>query len=76
MILKTKSGPYGPIRALWAHKGPMGPYGPQPGPRGPQPGLGPNPQGINKFDFGWIFDYHMWTLCENRHGHGLKVSPY
>ena len=22
----------GPIRALWAHKGPMGPYGPQPGP--------------------------------------------
>ena len=25
-------GPYGPIRALWAHMGPNPDYGPQPGP--------------------------------------------
>ena len=40
MVFQTKSGPYGPIRALWAHKGPMGPYGPQPGP-GPNPDWAP-----------------------------------
>ena len=30
----------GPIWALWAHEGPMGPYGPQPGP-GPNPDWAP-----------------------------------
>ena len=36
---KTKSGPYGPLRALWAHMGPN----PDPAPTrtGPQPGPGP-----------------------------------
>ena len=34
-------GPYGPIRALWAHMGPNPDRAPTR--TGPQPGLGPNP---------------------------------